>query len=55
VVSETTIAEKLSFRKYTDHSFFAVFGCDGGLYSSFLNKVDRVRRFALDKNVLIFL
>ena len=54
LVSETPFAEKLSFPKYTDHGFLAELGCDSGLYPPFLDEVDGIRSFTLDKNVLIF-
>jgi hypothetical protein len=54
LASETPFAEKLSFPKYADHGFLAVLGCDSGLYPPFLDEVDGIRSFTLDKNVLIF-
>jgi hypothetical protein len=55
LVSETPFAEKLFFPKYTDYCSLAVLGCDSGPYPPLLNKLDGIRSFTLDKNILIFL
>jgi hypothetical protein len=52
---EASLTTKLPFVQYPDDGFLAIFGRDSEFYTPLLDEEDRVRGFALDKDVLIVL
>ena len=52
---EAALTKKLSFIQYPHDGFLALLGRDGDLHATLLNEEDRVRDFALDKDILTVL
>jgi hypothetical protein len=50
---EASLAKKLSFVQYPDDGFLAMFGRDGEFDATRLYEEDRVRDFALQKDILL--
>jgi hypothetical protein len=48
-----SLTKKLSFVQYPDDRFLTMFGHDGDFYATLLYEVDRVRDFALEKDILM--